>query len=155
MKKFTSLIATTQSTGANKSDCLKSLLCHCFAWSPHLNMAEKISTAKSYTYSRHKPEETVLCKIIQSNWLSFQDQVEQPDQNYCSHWRSKNYQKNPRTHRPTVHSPKAPSSQRTVGQRSKWHVRSGILSRLNTAAANCQPPQGNCFIKDSGVQKNF
>ena len=40
-------------------------------------MAEKISTAKPYTYSRHKPEETVLYKIIQNNWLSFQEQVEQ------------------------------------------------------------------------------
>ncbi len=29
------------------------------------------------TYTRHKPEETVLYKIIQNNWLSFQAQVEQ------------------------------------------------------------------------------
>ena len=29
------------------------------------------------TYVRHKPEETVLYKIIQNNWLSFQAQVEQ------------------------------------------------------------------------------
>jgi len=30
---------------------------------------------KQYTYSRHKPEETVLFKIIQKNWLSFKNQV--------------------------------------------------------------------------------
>jgi len=40
-------------------------------------VAEKISTANSYIYSRHKPEETVLYKIVQNNWLSFQEQVEQ------------------------------------------------------------------------------
>ncbi len=33
-------------------------------------------TAKGYHYSRHKPEETTLYKIIQNNWLSFQAQVE-------------------------------------------------------------------------------
>lgn len=33
-------------------------------------------SVKSYVYSRHKPEETVLYKIIQNNWLSFQRQVE-------------------------------------------------------------------------------
>ena len=32
---------------------------------------------KTYTYERHQPEETDLYKLVQSNWLSFQDQVEQ------------------------------------------------------------------------------
>jgi len=30
-----------------------------------------------YSFQRHKPEETVLYKIIQNNWLSFQAQVEE------------------------------------------------------------------------------
>lgn len=34
------------------------------------------SALKKYTYARHKPEETTLYKIIQNNWLSFQEQVE-------------------------------------------------------------------------------
>ena len=40
-------------------------------------MADAIHAKKQFTYSRHKPEETVLYKIIQNNWLSFQAQVEQ------------------------------------------------------------------------------
>ncbi len=30
---------------------------------------------KQYSYRRHQPEETVLYKVIQTNWLSFQEQV--------------------------------------------------------------------------------
>lgn len=33
--------------------------------------------AKAYHYQRHAPENTTLYKLIQSNWLSFQSQVEQ------------------------------------------------------------------------------
>ena len=33
-------------------------------------------TVKEYAYSRHKPEETTLYKIVQNNWLTFQEQVE-------------------------------------------------------------------------------
>lgn len=36
----------------------------------HSNLAKK-----QFTYARHKPEETVLYRIIQNNWLPFQDQV--------------------------------------------------------------------------------
>ena len=32
---------------------------------------------KEYAYSRHKPEETTLYKIVQNNWLTFQERVEQ------------------------------------------------------------------------------
>jgi len=32
---------------------------------------------KKYSFQRHKPEETVLYKVIQNNWLSFQAQEEE------------------------------------------------------------------------------
>jgi hypothetical protein len=35
-----------------------------------------IPNAKTYHYQRHEPEKTTLYKLIQSNWLSFQQQVE-------------------------------------------------------------------------------
>ena len=38
-------------------------------------MAER-KESKQFTYARHKPEETILYKIIQNNWLPFQTQVE-------------------------------------------------------------------------------
>jgi hypothetical protein len=42
------------------------------------NVSAVVNTsAKEYTYSRHKPEETTLYKIVQNNWLTFQEQVEQ------------------------------------------------------------------------------
>ncbi len=34
------------------------------------------AAVKGYHYSRHRPEETTLYKIIQNNWLSFREQVE-------------------------------------------------------------------------------
>lgn len=40
-------------------------------------MVESNPAIKQFTYNRHKPEETILYKIIQNNWLSFQSQVEQ------------------------------------------------------------------------------
>ena len=39
-------------------------------------MVESNPALKQYTYARHKPEETVLYKIIQNNWLTFQNQIE-------------------------------------------------------------------------------
>ncbi|MBC7741502.1 MAG: hypothetical protein H7061_04855 [Bdellovibrionaceae bacterium] len=39
-------------------------------------MAESNTALKQYTYVRHKPEETILYKIIQNNWLTFQSQIE-------------------------------------------------------------------------------
>jgi hypothetical protein len=39
-------------------------------------VVESNPAIKQYTYSRHKPEETVLYKIVQNNWLSFLAQVE-------------------------------------------------------------------------------
>jgi ribosomal protein S27E len=38
-------------------------------------MASSNSAAKEFTHSRHKPEETTLYKIVQNNWLTFQEQV--------------------------------------------------------------------------------
>jgi hypothetical protein len=35
-----------------------------------------IPNAKTYHYQRHEPEKTTLYKLIQANWLSFQQQVE-------------------------------------------------------------------------------
>ena len=35
-----------------------------------------IPNAKTYHYQRHEPEKTTLYKLIQGNWLSFQQQVE-------------------------------------------------------------------------------
>ncbi len=40
-------------------------------------MVESNPEFKKYSYNRHKPEETVLYKIIQKNWPSFQAQVEE------------------------------------------------------------------------------
>lgn len=40
-------------------------------------MVNATTAAKEYAYSRHKPEEATLYKIVQNNWLSFQAQVEQ------------------------------------------------------------------------------
>lgn len=40
-------------------------------------MADSNLAKKQFTYTRHKPEETVLYKLVQNNWLSFQDQVQQ------------------------------------------------------------------------------
>jgi hypothetical protein len=40
-------------------------------------VVESNPSVQQYTYNRHKPEEGVLYKIIQNNWLSFQSQVEQ------------------------------------------------------------------------------
>lgn len=40
-------------------------------------MADTNLATKTPAYTRHKPEDTVLYKIIQNNWLSFQAQVEQ------------------------------------------------------------------------------
>ena len=40
-------------------------------------MGESISAVKQFSYTRHKPEETTLYKIIQNNWLSFQNQIEE------------------------------------------------------------------------------
>jgi len=40
-----------------------------------MGMAEVTSAAQN-TYERHKPEETVLYKIVQQNWLPFREQVE-------------------------------------------------------------------------------
>ena len=39
-------------------------------------MVESNPALKQYTYVRHKPEETVLYKIIQNNWLTFKNQIE-------------------------------------------------------------------------------
>jgi hypothetical protein len=36
-----------------------------------------IPNAQAYHYQRHEPEKTTLYKLIQGNWLSFQQQVEQ------------------------------------------------------------------------------
>ncbi len=38
-------------------------------------MVNNTAALKQYTYARHKPEETTLYKIVQNNWLSFQEQV--------------------------------------------------------------------------------
>ena len=38
-------------------------------------VVESNPAIKKFTYSRHKPEESVLYKIIQENWLEFQSQV--------------------------------------------------------------------------------
>lgn len=38
-------------------------------------MVESNPTVKQFTYTRHKPEETTLYKLVQANWLGFQDQV--------------------------------------------------------------------------------
>ena len=38
-------------------------------------MFESNPAIKEFTYSRHKPEETVLYKIVQGNWLKLQNQV--------------------------------------------------------------------------------
>jgi len=38
-------------------------------------VSDTSTPAKTFTYTRHKPEETLLYKLIQNNWLSFQDQV--------------------------------------------------------------------------------
>jgi hypothetical protein len=35
-----------------------------------------ITDAKTYQHQRHEPEKTTLYKLIQGNWLSFQQQVE-------------------------------------------------------------------------------
>jgi hypothetical protein len=35
-----------------------------------------IPNAKTYHYQRHEPKKTILYKLIQANWLSFQQQVE-------------------------------------------------------------------------------
>jgi len=35
-----------------------------------------IPNAQTYQYQRHEPEKTTLYKLIQGNWLSFQQQVE-------------------------------------------------------------------------------
>jgi hypothetical protein len=35
-----------------------------------------IPDAKTYHYQRREPEKTTLYKLIQGNWLSFQQQVE-------------------------------------------------------------------------------
>ena len=34
------------------------------------------TATKIYTYKRHEPEKTLLYKIVQENWLTFQRQVE-------------------------------------------------------------------------------
>jgi len=39
-------------------------------------MGQATTAVKDYAYSRHKPEETTLYKIVQNNWLTFQEQVE-------------------------------------------------------------------------------
>lgn len=38
-------------------------------------MVESNPASKQFTYIRRKPEETVLYKVVQGNWLGFQDQV--------------------------------------------------------------------------------
>jgi hypothetical protein len=38
-------------------------------------VVESNPVIKKFTYARHKPEETVLYKIVQGNWLGFQNQV--------------------------------------------------------------------------------
>ncbi len=43
---------------------------------PRLQLVAEPNSAKQFTYTRHKPEETILYQIIQNNWLSFQSQVE-------------------------------------------------------------------------------
>ena len=40
-------------------------------------MVESNPELKKYSFQRHKPEDTVLYKVIQNNWLSFQAQVEE------------------------------------------------------------------------------
>gem|GEM_PF-1026257 len=40
-----------------------------------LSVANLNPAKKQYTYARHQPEETVLYKLIQNNWLPFQEQV--------------------------------------------------------------------------------
>ena len=40
-----------------------------------MGMAE-VTSAAQHTYERHKPEETILYKIVQKNWLPFREQVE-------------------------------------------------------------------------------
>ena len=36
-----------------------------------------VPNAQIYHYQRHEPEKTTLYKLIQANWLTFQNQVEQ------------------------------------------------------------------------------
>jgi len=38
-------------------------------------MANSNPAKKQYTYARHQPEESALYKLVQNNWLPFQDQV--------------------------------------------------------------------------------
>ena len=35
-----------------------------------------VPNAQTYHYQRHEPEKTTLYKLIQENWLTFQQQVE-------------------------------------------------------------------------------
>lgn len=46
--------------------------CHKFAVTS--SMVEKAPS--HFTYQRHKPEETTLFKLVQTNWRTFQRQVE-------------------------------------------------------------------------------
>ena len=39
------------------------------------SVVESNPALKPFTFSRHKPEESVLYKVVQNNWLEFQDQV--------------------------------------------------------------------------------
>lgn len=36
-----------------------------------------VPNAQAYHYQRHEPEKTTLYKLVQANWLTFQQQVEQ------------------------------------------------------------------------------
>ena len=42
-----------------------------------LRLPMSVLNAQAYLYQRHEPEKTTLYKLIQSNWLTFQEQVEQ------------------------------------------------------------------------------